>query len=356
MTDRKPSGEETAFDSVSHDSVFLAAASVGIPGPLVEYVRSVYAGSKTRLRVNGILSQDISLKRGVRQGYPLSPVLFNAVVDLALPHLDSNIGVQVGSERLPCLAFADDLVLLASTPQGLQTQFNSIELALARCGLTLNVAKSATIRPDVCSARQKWICNPTGFLRGKDGTIMRAMSITEGYKYLGNTVSAGDTTGATVRDLKRGIQELTRAPLKPQQQLYILRNNLLPSLFRTAVLGSMAKTTLTFLDTITRAATRSWLRLPKDTPFAFSQADYRDGGLGMTPFVWTIPLLRTKRMAKLVSLPDPVVQAVSRLPIFARERRRRSAPLSAYGIPIRDGVGEASSQAMSTSGWCLGQP
>ena len=34
---------------------------------------------------------------------------------------------------------------------------------------------------------------------------------------------AGDTIGSTVRDLQRGVEELTRAPLKPQQRLYILR-------------------------------------------------------------------------------------------------------------------------------------
>ena len=107
-----------AFDSVSHDSIFLAAASAGIPQPLVRYIRSVYTGSTTRLRVNGEMSQDIMVRRGVRQGDPLSPVLFNSVVDLALRQIDQEIGISVGTETLSCLAFADDLVLLATTPKG----------------------------------------------------------------------------------------------------------------------------------------------------------------------------------------------------------------------------------------------
>ena len=44
-------------------------------------------------------------------------------------------------------------------------------------------------------------------------------------------------------------------------------------------------------------------------------------------------------MTKLVSSSDPVIRAASRLLIFARERRRWSVPLSAYGLPIRDGLG-----------------
>ena len=57
-------------------------------------------------------------------------MLFNAVVDLALRHIDHEIGVSVGTEKLSCLAFVDNLVLLATTPRGLQTQFERIELAL----------------------------------------------------------------------------------------------------------------------------------------------------------------------------------------------------------------------------------
>ena len=123
---------------------------------------------------------------------------------------------------------------------------------------------------------------------------MRAMSVTDGYMYLGNTVSAGVASEKTVNILKAGIAELTKAPLKPQQRMYILRTNLIPSLLHSAVLGSISKKSLKCLDMINRAAVRSWLRLPRDTPFGFFHADFRDGGLAVTPLVWTIPLLRTK--------------------------------------------------------------
>ena len=332
-----------AFDSVSHDSIFLAAASAGIPQPLVRYIRSVYTGSTTRLRVNGEMSQDIMVQRGVRQGDPLSPVLFNSVVDLALRQIDQEVGVSVGTEKLSCLAFADDLVLLATTPKGLQTQFERIELALGECGLDLNAAKSATIRIDVSGKSKQWVCNPTGFLRTKDGQVMKALRVTEDYKYLGNAISASRTKGSTVQELQRGIAELSRAPLKAEQRLFILRTNLIPSLYHTAVLGCIYKKTLKFLDQITRAAVRSWLRLPHDVPLGYFHAHSGDGGLDVPPLSLTIPLLRTKRMGRLVASSDPIARAVAGLPIFARERRRWSQPLSAFGVSIRDrtGVGKA---------------
>ena len=224
-------------------------------------------------------------------------------------------------------------------PKGLQTQFERIELALSESGLELNAAKSATIRIDVSGRSKTWICNPTSFLLTKDGQVMKALKITEDYRYLGNAVGTSRSKGSTVQELQQGIAELSRAPLKPQQRLFILRKNLIPSLYHTAVLGRMYRKSLKFLDQITRAAVRSWLRLPNDTPLAFFHAHYGDGGLDVPPLLLTIPLLRTKRMGRLVSSQDPIARAVAQLPIFERERKCWSAPLAAFGVSIRDRTG-----------------
>ena len=143
------------------------------------------------MRIDGKLSRDICICRGLRQGDPLSPVLFNAVIDLALKQLDSNIGVRVGNDTLSCMAFADDLVILSNTPKGLQSQFALIENALGTCGLTSNAGKCATIRTDVDRKSKIWCCNPNYFLVSRNGNLVKALNIIEGYQYLGNTVKVG---------------------------------------------------------------------------------------------------------------------------------------------------------------------
>ena len=327
-----------AFDSVSHESLFLAVSNAGIPEPLVVYIRSLYAGSRTRLRVSGGLSDKIMIKRGVRQGDPLSPVLFNAIIDMCIQHIDSNIGVPVGDQTLSCLAFADDLVLLAKSPRGLQHTFTTIERALTLCGLSTNAKKCNTLRIDVLGGAKTWACNPTAFLADRSGGLIKALGITEGYRYLGNTVSVGVSSNTVLETLEDGLRQLTRAPLKPQQRMSILRCNLLPSLLHQAVLGRISRKTLKYMDTCTRAAVRSWLRLPRDTPMPYFHADYRDGGLTVAKLNLVVPLHRTKRMARLTGSLDPIVRGVSALPAFIRDVRRWSAPISAFGCPIRDGV------------------
>ncbi len=56
----------------------------------------------------------------MRQGEPLSAYLFNAVIDMGLSALDPAVGVEYSGCRVKALAYADDVVLLASTPEGLQ--------------------------------------------------------------------------------------------------------------------------------------------------------------------------------------------------------------------------------------------
>ena len=334
-----------AFDSVSHDSIFLAAATAGIPGPLVEYLRSLYAGSCTRLRVSGELSQEICITRGVRQGDPLSPVLFNSVIDLALRDMDTNIGVPVGGQTLSCLAFADDLVILAKTPRGLQTQFTIVERALGSCGLTLNAQKCNTIRTIADGKRKMWVVDPADFLSTRAGNMIGALAVGQGYKYLGNLVCVGKVDNACLGTLREGISQLTRAPLKPQQRMFFLRCNLLPSLLHKAVLGRTTRGTLDCLDRISRAAVRGWLRLPKDTPTAFIHANSRDGGLSVPIFKLLIPLLRIRRTSRMAESSDPVVREITRLPVFRRDERHWCKPLSSYGLPVRDGIGIRRSMA-----------
>jgi hypothetical protein len=87
------------------------------------------------------------MRRGVRQGDPLSPLLFDMVVDELLGQLEADgCGAEIsGGVRCPGMAFADDFVLLAETPRELQKALDLSAAFFQRRGMVLNPMKSRVL-------------------------------------------------------------------------------------------------------------------------------------------------------------------------------------------------------------------
>ena len=321
-----------AFDSVSHESLVLAARRAGIPEPLLSYVVNFYASSSTRLRVDGKLGDLIRVMQGVRQGDPLSCWLFNIVIDWSLTALNPAVGVSLQSEVLSHLAFADDLCLPASTRGGLQTQIDAVSAHLRDSGLNLNAAKCATISVCVTPGRTKtWYCSKARQFTVA-GESIPSLDVSESYRYLGLQIRATGTDANTQEVLGSMLRSVTAAPLKPQQRLWILRNKLLPKLQYALVLGEASLTVLRHVDCTVRAAVRKWLKLPNDTPKSAFYADVRDGGLGVQSFEHVIPSLKVRRFCNISSSSDPVVREVCRFPWFRREIAKWRKPTTLGGL------------------------
>lgn len=328
-----------AFDSVSHESILTAATRLGMPSPLISYIRRLYSGSATRLRINGRLGSWIHPRRGVRQGDPMSPFLFNAVVDWALSSLDPNLGIEVGNGiRLNHLAFADDIALLTGSKRGLQRLVSQFETELGLCGLSLNPAKSASLCLLNDGKAKRGYVDPEPFVR-VGNALIPTLGVDDVYKYLGVGMGARPQPSPVNTALARGLEALTRAPLKPQQRLYFLRTHLLPKFTHSLVLNDVRATHLKALDVMTRAAVRRWLRLPKDVPLAFFHAPIGEGGLGIQQLTYRIPFLRANRIQRLANRAatglDPVLQAMSVRSNALRQRIALGIPtLRCYGQSV----------------------
>ena len=194
-----------AFDSVSHATLLLAAERMGAPGPFISYLTTLCSEASTVLHVDGRFSDPLKQNRGIRQGDPLSPLLFNCVIDWALASLDPEMGKVVGGgPRLNHLA----------SVVGLQHLCGQFERSLGRCGLTLNVNKSWTLRIAVDGKAKRWVCEPTPFV-SLAGGIMPAVTIAQAYKYMGVHISARERYATPEELLTRGLNQLKASPLKP---------------------------------------------------------------------------------------------------------------------------------------------
>ncbi|KAI3356692.1 hypothetical protein L3Q82_003377 [Scortum barcoo] len=111
---------EKAFNRVPHGILWGLLHEYGVRGPLLRAVRSLYDRSRSLVRIAGSKSDLFPVHVGLRQGCPLSPVLFIIFMDRISRRSQGPEGVRFGNHRISSLLFADDVVLLASSSQDLQ--------------------------------------------------------------------------------------------------------------------------------------------------------------------------------------------------------------------------------------------
>lgn len=288
-----------AFDKVSHDALIHLLRMRGLPVDFCNYVARLYETANTNLAVNGLTSGTVRVGRGVRQGDPLSPLLFNMAMDLVLANLPEAVGYGLEGEKISALAYADDLVLLASSKLGLQGSIDCVCKYGQMMGLQLNQAKSAVLSmvPDGKRKKMHYL-EERSFKIGK--RWLKQVSCVERWRYLGIDFKAA---GAVMieQDIKQALKNITRAPLKPQQRLEVLRGHLVPRFLHGFVLGNISDGRLSSLDVQIRAIVRKWMRLPLDVPIGYFHATIKDGGLAIPSLRTCVPDLILRRFGCLDS-------------------------------------------------------
>ena len=268
---------------------------MGLPEPLVNYIQSLYSQGTTCLAYNGKLSRPIKCGGGVKQGDLLSCYLFNSVIDWVLLNIDPNIGYQ----------YVDNLLL--QTPKGLQTQVKKVVSALGLCGLEVNPVKCATLslKPDT---KKKKSLTETKTIIKIDGVAVPTIKPGESYKYLGTHVTSAGTYAQVETKLKTQLDNVSNAPLKLQQKLFILTSNVIPAAYHQLVLAKTTRIALNSLDRVIRVKIKMWLKLPHNIPDAFVYAHYKDGGLGIRSLRWTVPRRKVERMTGMCQSEDPLTR------------------------------------------------
>ncbi len=167
-----------AFDIVPRDLLWQVLAEMGIVGHFMQCLQSMYNHDNVRvMHPTEGLSARFSCGIGVKQGCPLSPLLFGLYLDELEKHvdaLDGNSPPQLADIVVKLLLYADDLALMLETPQGLQKQIDALFEFCVEQQLVINVSKTKVVVFEKCrSATPKFTYKGT--------TIERVQS----FKYMG---------------------------------------------------------------------------------------------------------------------------------------------------------------------------
>ena len=73
---------EKAFDKVQHPFMIKTLSKVGIEGAFLNIIKAIYERPKANIILNGQKFRAFPLRSGARQECPLSPLLFNIVLEV----------------------------------------------------------------------------------------------------------------------------------------------------------------------------------------------------------------------------------------------------------------------------------
>ena len=104
---------EKAFDKIQHPFLIKTLQKVGIEGTYLNIMKAIYDKTTANIILNGEKLKAFPLRSETRQGYPLSPLMFNIVLEvLAMANREGKEikGTETGKEVKLSL-FADDMIL-----------------------------------------------------------------------------------------------------------------------------------------------------------------------------------------------------------------------------------------------------
>ena len=98
--------EEKAFDKIQHPFMIKTLQKVGIKGTYLNTIKAIYDKPTANITLNGEKLKAFPLKSGTRQREPLSPLLFNIVLEIlatAIREEKEVNGIQTAKEIKLCL-------------------------------------------------------------------------------------------------------------------------------------------------------------------------------------------------------------------------------------------------------------
>uniref|UniRef100_A0A146MDJ5 RNA-directed DNA polymerase from mobile element jockey n=1 Tax=Lygus hesperus TaxID=30085 RepID=A0A146MDJ5_LYGHE len=146
-----------AFDRVRHDLLFEKLDNMGVSQKFLKFLSAMYGIGRATVWGREGLSRYFDVEQGVKQGCLLSPLLFALFINDLTDALVC--GVAVGSQVIPALLYADDVVVVAESREDLQRNIDALHGYCTRWSLEVNLEKSKIVvfrRGGRLAGQDKW--------------------------------------------------------------------------------------------------------------------------------------------------------------------------------------------------------
>ena len=135
-----------AFDRVEHEFMFRTLEKFGFGDRFVKWIRLLYSSAKSRVKCNGVVTDSFGLGRSVRQGCPLSALLYSITTEPLATMLKKDQHIQgiiiPGGERSLIHQYADDTNITVKNLDSVRRVIKLLEVYGKASGAKMNIEKS----------------------------------------------------------------------------------------------------------------------------------------------------------------------------------------------------------------------
>ena len=112
--------QKKPLTKIQHPFMIKSLQKAGREGTYLNIIKAIYDKPTASITLNGEKLKAFPLKSGSRQGCPLSPLLFNIVLEMLATAIRAEKevkGIQIGKEEAKLSLFADDMILYIENPK-----------------------------------------------------------------------------------------------------------------------------------------------------------------------------------------------------------------------------------------------
>uniref|UniRef100_A0A4W2HCR1 RNA-directed DNA polymerase n=1 Tax=Bos indicus x Bos taurus TaxID=30522 RepID=A0A4W2HCR1_BOBOX len=134
-----------AFDCLDHNKLWKILKEMGIPDHLTCLLRNLYAGQEATVRTGHGTTDLFQIGKGVRQGYILSPCLFNLYAEYIMRNAgleEAQAGIKIAGRNINNLRYAEDTTLMAESEEELKSLLMKVKVESEKVSLKLNIQKT----------------------------------------------------------------------------------------------------------------------------------------------------------------------------------------------------------------------